>query len=271
VVRSLTERARSISELEFSFDRLFSERVRPGFALLCALALSLTGGLSSDALAARVEVRVEYTASSKKNTPRDRSQIVILLTPLSEPLAKQADRALAQRPHHFQLVQSHKTFDPHLLVVPIGSAVDFPNRDPFFHNVFSLFNGKRFDLGLYEAGATRSVKFDRAGVSYIFCNIHPQMSAVIITAQTPYYAITDELGAAAIRNVPDGQYRVRVWSEHALPQTLLALSHDVVVRGNTSSLGLVQIRATGDILSGHKDMYGRDYDPVTPASSPYDR
>jgi len=65
-----------------------------------------------------------------------------------------------------------------VLVVPVGSVVDFPNHDPFFHNVFSLFDGKRFDLGLYEAGATNSVRFDRLGVSFLFCNIHPEMSAV---------------------------------------------------------------------------------------------
>ena len=67
-----------------------------------------------------------------------------------------------------------------MLVVPVGSVVAFPNRDPFFHNVFSLFEGKRFDLGLYEAGSTRDVLFDKPGVSYIFCNIHAEMSAVVI-------------------------------------------------------------------------------------------
>ena len=66
-----------------------------------------------------------------------------------------------------------------------GSSVEFPNRDPWFHNVFSLFNGKRFDLGLYEAGSTRTVHFDREGISFIFCNIHPEMSAVIVVLRTP--------------------------------------------------------------------------------------
>jgi plastocyanin len=195
--------------------------------------------------------------------------VVILLTPLSEPVVSQAETALSRLPHHFQLVQSHKQFHPHLLVVPIGSVVDFPNHDPFFHNVFSLFNGKRFDLGLYEAGITRSVKFDRAGVSYIFCNIHPQMSAVIITAQTPYYAVTDKLGEAVIRRVPDGRYRLSIWSEHALPKTLSDLTQEVTISGDALRLGLLPIRATADILANHKDMYGRDYDPVIPASSPY--
>ena len=90
-----------------------------------------------------------------------------------------------------RLVQKNKSFEPHILVVPAGSMVEFPNRDPFFHNVFSLFEGKRFDLGLYEAGTSRMVRFDRPGISYIFCNIHPEMSAVVITMATPLYAISN--------------------------------------------------------------------------------
>ena len=84
-----------------------------------------------------------------------------------------------------RLVQKNKSFEPHVLVVPVGSSVEFPNRDPFFHNVFSLFEGKRFDLGLYEAGSTRNVVFDKPGISYIFCNIHSEMSAVVIAVEQP--------------------------------------------------------------------------------------
>jgi len=90
----------------------------------------------------------------------------------------------------YRLIQKDKMFTPHLLVVPIGSQVEFPNQDPFFHNVFSLFNGKRFDLGLYESGTSRSVRFDREGVSYIFCNIHPEMGAIVLALNTPYYGIS---------------------------------------------------------------------------------
>ena len=85
-----------------------------------------------------------------------------------------------------QLVQKDKSFQPSLLVVPAGGQVEFPNHDPFFHNVFSLFDGKRFDLGLYEGGSTQFVRFDKPGISFIFCNIHPQMSAVVIALNTPY-------------------------------------------------------------------------------------
>src|SRR3989440_7930732 len=98
----------------------------------------------------------------------------------------------------------------------MGSAVDFPNKDPFFHNVFSLFEGKRFDLGLYEAGSTRSVVFNRTGVSYIFCNIHPEMSAVAVALKTPYYGISDRRGVITIPNVPAGNYDLERTHERAL-------------------------------------------------------
>src|SRR5256885_8877747 len=105
-----------------------------------------------------------------------------------------------------RLAQHNKSFEPHVVVVPVGSVVAFPNRDPWFHNVFSLFEGKRFDLGLYEAGTSRAVHFDRPGISYIFCNIHPQMSAVVVTLNTPYWTFSDRNGHVTIANVPVGRY-----------------------------------------------------------------
>src|SRR5436305_14598413 len=127
----------------------------------------------------------------------------------------EAAQHLARRRQELRLVQKDKSFRPHLLVVQVGSAVEFPNQDPFFHNVFSLFEGKRFDLGLYEAGTSRTVVFDREGISYIFCNIHPQMSAVVVSLKTPYYGIFDSRGAVAIKDVPPGRYELHVWHERA--------------------------------------------------------
>ena len=106
---------------------------------------------------------------------------------------------------HAVLAQKNKAFDPSLLVITKGSSVEFPNRDPWFHNVFSLFNGKRFDLGLYEAGSSRTVHFDREGISYIFCNIHPEMSAVVVVLGTPYFSVTNKDGEFTIQNVPPGR------------------------------------------------------------------
>lgn len=199
----------------------------------------------------------------------DASNIVFWLSPLSGPAIKQAAATLQSLPHHFQLVQHNKRFDPHLLVVPVGSQVDFPNKDPFFHNVFSLFDGKRFDLGLYEAGSTRSVRFDRSGISFIFCNIHPQMSAVVVAMATPYYGVTNKAGKVALSGVPDGRYRVQIWAERALPATLKKLAREVTIDSGAHDLGMFRIPASGDLLAHHKNKYGRDYDPVISVSPLY--
>src|SRR5579883_3044951 len=133
------------------------------------------------------------------------------------------------QPATLRLVQRNKRFEPGLLVVPVGAKVEFPNEDPFFHNVFSLYQGKRFDLGLYEAGGKRRVSFDKPGISYIFCNIHPEMKAIVIALTTPYYAITGKSGTFTISGVPEGKYMLKVWYERALPETLQSLDRVVEV------------------------------------------
>ena len=158
------------------------------------------------------------------------------------------------------LLQKNKEFSPHLLVVPVGSVVRFPNADPFFHNVFSLFNGKRFDLGLYEAGSSREVFFGREGISYIFCNIHPEMSAVIISLSTPFYAIADADGRIRLEGVPAGTYVLHIWVEGE-PQPLLdKLTRTVQVSAEHTRLGTLKVLATLKRPSEHKNQYGQPYD-----------
>ncbi len=165
-------------------------------------------------------------------------------------------------------MQKNKSFEPHLLVVPVGSAIDFPNRDPWFHNVFSLFEGKRFDLGLYEAGESRVVHFDRAGISYIFCNIHPEMSAVVIAVATPYYAVSAKNGSLVLHNVPPGKYSLRVWSDRALPDALRSFEREVIVNGNAHSLGEIVLPAFSS-PQHHLNKYGREYDPHSGSDGAY--
>ncbi len=170
---------------------------------------------------------------------------------------------------HAVLQQKNKAFEPHLLVVTKGSTVDFPNRDPWFHNVFSLFNGKRFDLGLYEAGTSRTVHFDREGVSYIFCNIHPEMSAVVVVLSSQYFAVPNKQGDFSIASVPPGRYMLHVWNENALPATLQALSREVMVNETSHSLGLIHVQVTLATSAPHKNKYGQDYEPPSPNNPIY--
>jgi hypothetical protein len=191
------------------------------------------------------------------------SDVVVWLTPVDRTIP--APDIPQQHP---SLTQRNKSFEPHLLVVPVGTIVDFPNRDPFFHNVFSLFDGKRFDLGLYETGTTRYVRFDRPGVCYIFCNIHPQMSAVVIVLDSPYYAIATRRGTITIPDVPPGRYMLHVWDERSLPDQLAKLTREIVVSPSQPSLGSIQISETA-LVAAHKNKYGRDYDPPEPRVQAY--
>jgi len=162
-------------------------------------------------------------------------------------------------PGTFTLLQKNKMFMPHLLVVPVGSIVAFPNADPFFHNVFSLFEGRRFDLGLYEAGSTRNVVFSREGVSYIFCNIHSEMSAVVISLTTPFYAIANPQGAFQVKDVPEGEYDLHVWIEGQKQSALARLTHRVHIAGAVADLG--EIISGRPELQQHLNKFGQPYEP----------
>jgi hypothetical protein len=158
-----------------------------------------------------------------------------------------------------RLVQHGKRFSPHLVVLTVGSTVEFPNHDPFFHNVFSVYQGTRFDLGLYESGSSKTVIFGRPGASYIFCNIHPEMSAVVLALTTPYYAITDHAGNYRILDVPPGDYDLHVWFERANEDQLQRMTRSVTVSAN-ESLPSIAITAVPSLAQGHKNKYGKDYD-----------
>ena len=208
--------------------------------------------------------RVILLAPTSRVRPADNSNVVVYLAPLPGTAESTPLRAEPSS-RHFQLVQKNKRFIPHLLVIPVGAVVEFPNQDPFFHNVFSLFEGKRFDLGLYERGATRSITFNAPGVSYIFCNIHPEMSAVIIVMKYPYYAISNPAGEVSIGSVPSGRYQLNIWHERCLPEALNSLSHQVDLSPDSASLGELRLPVSGDLLGKHKNLYGRDYDPAASA------
>ena len=197
---------------------------------------------------------------------KDASNAVVWLTPVGGTVEtpRQEPSAIPQ------LVQRDKSFHPSLLVIPVGGKVEFPNHDPFFHNVFSLFEGKRFDLGLYESGTTRFVQFDKPGISYIFCNIHAQMSAVIVALNTPYYAVSNPRGEVSIANVPPGRYELQVFHTSVTPDALHALNREITIAPGDTSLGTLSLIESGIELA-HKNKYGRDYDRPDPENPAYAR
>lgn len=188
---------------------------------------------------------------------KDASEAVVWLVPADPAELVRIDASRKT----YRMVQQHKQFHPHLLVVPLGSVVVFPNLDPWFHNVFSLYRGKRFDLGLYEAGSEKAVRFDRPGASYIFCNIHPEMMAVVLTVETPYYAITGKSGHWSISGVPAGRYRLHVWYANAAPEALHALDRVVQVGSGGAILTALSIPVTPRDWLNHTNLYGKKYDP----------
>ena len=233
--------------------------------MLCGMSFS------SRAQNAPVTAQVEIVAKSGAKpaathaAPASRAGVVVWLEPIEsdgKPIAFAIDP-----PRDVQLVQRNKTFEPHVLVVPVGTVVQFPNRDPFFHNVFSLFDGKRFDLGLYEAGSSKPLRFDRPGVSFLFCNIHPEMSAVVVVVQTPYFAKSDRTGRISIAGVPDGRYRLRVWYERSAPEDLRKLGRAVEISSGSRVLGDLRVPEDPNATLAHKNKYGQDYPP--PANGIY--
>jgi len=237
-------------------------------AIVCLLVFSIACWSQTVALSGRVKLE-----GGAGTSPKEASGVVVWLTQLSSaganlPAGAAARSAVQQHP---RLVQTGKHFEPHLLVVPVGTSVEFPNKDPFFHNVFSLFEGRRFDLGLYEAGASRMVRFDKPGISYIFCNIHPEMSAVVIALSTPYYATSNSRGEIVIPDVPPGRYKLNIWFEGSLPEELSAASRELSVSEKDRSFGTIRLTDRGHLLLGHKNKYGKDYDDPTPATPGYSR
>lgn len=175
------------------------------------------------------------------------------------------DNLPTRKTRHYSIVQKDKSFSPHVLAVPLGTRVEFPNKDPFFHNVFSLFQGKRFDLGLYEAGSSREVLFDKPGVSFIFCNIHPGMSAYVIALDTPYFDTSDKQGNISIPGVPPGKYLLEVWYERAESAALSKLSRTVEIGSEDVALGTIEIQESAKFRPEHLNKHGKQYDPeVTP-------
>ena len=231
--------------------------------ILCFLLLPC---FFASAQVVELKGKVQLTRSGRR--VKDASRLVVWLTPLGNTRATAAP--LQQTSQIPQLVQRDKSFHPSLLVIPAGGKVEFPNQDPFFHNVFSLFDGKRFDLGLYESGTTRFVQFDKPGISFIFCNIHAQMSAVVIALNTPYYAISDGHGDLTIKDVVPGRYQIHVFHPSVSPDALQTAEREITVTPGDTFLGTFSLAESGLELA-HKNKYGREYDRPDPDSPAYAR
>jgi plastocyanin len=223
------------------------------------ISFSLVGAECVAALYGSVSGSVELTGqrNSSARKHKDYSGAVVWL----EPLGPRAPIPVAAR--HAEMLQKGKKFSPHILAVPVGTQVDFPNFDPIFHNAFSSFSGQPFDVGLYPPGTSRSVVFKRSGVVRVFCNIHQTMSAIIVVLKTPWFAVTDQQGKFQIPGVPPGEYRLRVFYERAPADELKALERKVTVESAALDLPPIVISEAGYLPAPHKNKFGEDYPPAT--------
>ncbi len=115
----------------------------------------------------------------------------------------------------FQIKQMDRRFLPDLVVVPVGSTVSFPNMDPIFHNIFSLSRARSFDLGSYDRGETRLVRFPKPGIVEVYCHLHPNMAATIVVTPNRWYAQPDRSGQYQITDLPPGEYTLVAWHKSA--------------------------------------------------------
>lgn len=212
---------------------------------------------------ATVSGRVTLTDSNTTAARRDYSDVAVWLEPVSR------IRLQAAAGKHAVMLQKNKRFTPHLLIVASGTTIDFPNKDPIFHNAFSNYDGQIFDIGLYPPGSSRTVRFDRPGIVRVFCNIHSTMSAIIVVVDSSYFTSTQNDGSFAIENVEPGEYMLNFFSEQALPNTLQNIKQRLRVGTEAVNVGNISISEAGYLPTPHKNKYGRDY-PVEPAASrPY--
>jgi plastocyanin len=161
------------------------------------------------------------------------------------------------RPTDVQIAMQSKRFVPRVRVVTTGSRVNFPNQDPFRHNVFSNTPGGTFDLGLYPRGAARAASFRRAGVYPIFCNIHSRMSAFVVAVSTSHYTQAQADGSWTIEGVPPGDYLLRIWHERAPERSRQVVIASEPVRGLDE-----QLDARGWRPMSHKNKFGKEYPPT---------
>jgi plastocyanin len=166
------------------------------------------------------------------------------------------------RPINATMEMKGKAFLPHVLVIPVGTTVAFPNDDPIFHNVFSLSENNHFDLDLYKRPKSGSWTFAHAGIARVYCNIHPQMSGVIVVVESSFFAKAGLDGTFTIEGIPAGSYTLSAWHERGGEA-----SQGVKVAPEGDTRADLVLDATQFKKKTHLDKFGRDYS--THDANPY--
>src|SRR6266849_7329735 len=211
-------------------------------AAACALALA------SSLSAGNVSGKVSFV------TKRGQNPVVTETLVWLEPVSGRTPKAV---PGKFQMVTRGKMLLPHVLAIAVGSTVEFPNDDPISHNLFSLSSNNPFDLGLYRRGAGKSQRFDYPGLVNVYCNVHPNMSAVVQVMTTPYYAFADPGGNYSLAGVPTGRYRLIAWNEQGgQTESVVEVTPSGAVSGNVA----LMLDSRNYRLTQHMNKVGKPYE-----------
>ena len=187
-------------------------------AVLSAGALSFPAALATGRVEGRVSITIPVAAAPPSaaygarrverpvaRTGSELANVVVFIQNAPKPTELPVTRA--------RILQENETFIPRVVAITRGSAVDFPNGDPFFHDVFSLSRSATFDLGSYPKGQTKSHVFRRAGLVKVYCHIHSHMSASIMVFDHPYFTMPRPDGTFALEAIPEGTYQISAWHE----------------------------------------------------------
>jgi plastocyanin len=214
----------------------------PRLAILVFVSL-----FAASALAHELSGTVEVTLKGDKKK-EDLSSVVVYLDQIKDDPAVPA----SQLKKEFLMETRNKQLTPRVLAVPVGSTVSFPNFDPIFHNLFSVSRPNDFDLGLYKGGTSKSKTFTVPGVIRVYCNVHPQMTATIIVANSGFYTVAGKSGSYSLGQVPPGSFMLRAYSEEGQTEQKIDM-------GNSSLNVKLTIDAKNFKKIKHKNKFGKDY------------
>ncbi len=169
----------------------------------------MTLGLGARAYAGDAPAKVAIIKGTITVAGKPTADVVVSVEGVAPEVFKA--RVSGATPQRAVLEQKEMRFIPSVLPVLVGTTVDFPNKDKNWHNIYSKSAAKKFDLGLYPPGKSRSVTFDKPGVVRVLCNVHPNMEAFIVVKEHPYFAAADQSGNYRLDGVPLGRYRLQVW------------------------------------------------------------
>jgi plastocyanin len=158
----------------------------------------------------------------------------------------------AQTNKDFSMSTKNKQLSPKAMAVPVGAKITFPNYDPIFHNLFSVSAPNEFDLGLYKGGASKTHSFAKPGIVRVFCNVHPQMSATIVVANSSYFTTADKSGKFSLGDIPSGNYILKAYSEEGQTEQKVQV-------GETPLKVVLSIDGRNFKKVKHKNKFGKDY------------